>query len=78
MNIELKKDLEDIVQKFAFEEPNKVRREMRAELRKVLVNFSYTLDNSEIIIAQAGGSEINVDIKFPDGRWEWKVGMEAA
>lgn len=74
---ELKRDLEGSVRTFALVEPNKARWQMRDALEGILQKHSIL--DAEIIIAQAGGWKISVDILFADGkRYECKLVTESA
>ena len=66
MTEELKRDVEEGMRKFVFVEPNKARWRMRDELKQILQN--HNIQDAEIIISQAGGYDIDVDILFADGR----------
>ena len=75
MTGELKKDLEEGIRSFVFEEPNKARREMRVEIKRILQEHDIEYD--DIVIAQAGSFGISVDILFTDGRrFECKLSNE--
>ena len=71
MTEELKKDLEEGMRKFVFEEPNRARRGMRVEIRRIL--REYNILDAVITIAQAGGCDISAYISFGGKRFECKL-----